>query len=195
MANVYRFRCPKCDHSIGVRLEPESEDSMFMRPLTNEEKEAGWLERAPEIVQRLFIDLEAAGLLGAFRNAVNMLPMASRPSNVYRFFLNFMRTAGPFTLRQAALLRLGREFTGGRIQVYAAQGIVMVTSGDSICAIAHQSVIEQLAPTALIAKQVAQPVTDSWIKTRFGYVTGSLLYGELQRRSLGAFDEMTKRPG
>lgn len=189
MGDVFRFRCPKCDHTLGYRLVPEDDAALYIPPMSPEDRARIWLERAPQAVQRLMADLETAGLLGSLRTIVAMQSPSSRPNNIYRYFFGLMRTAQPLRLAKPVILRLASVFPG-HVAAYHANGVAVITSNGQVMALTSTQALEQLGSSRLTSETVGE----EWIRTRFGYVTSRVMYDELQRRSLGAFDAMSRRP-
>lgn len=183
----FDFECPHCHKHVGFSVTPS--DETVTRQLTPAERAEVWMQTAPQAVRRFFEDLERAGVLASWRVAIDHMGAGHRPGNAAKFLLSFMRRVDITIVKASVLHRLADHF-GGIVNVYSANGIAVVTSDGYIKAFVASDVLEQLEP----ARAGLVDHSEEWVKTRFGYVTSHLLYDDFRRRSLGAFDEMSRRP-
>jgi hypothetical protein len=140
-------------------------------------------------------ECRAAGVVGAFAQAVAHLPQQSRPADPARFLMTWLAKAGPRVVPPFAVAVLKARYPRQRLTFYAADGIVAVMGEGVLLGFVPMHLVIGRPVKGLAANRAikgrlqAEPgPLEDWVRTRFGYVAGrGLLLEVLQQRSYGDF--------
>jgi hypothetical protein len=186
-----RIVCPQCHAPIGVRLKITAgavaldlEPVPPVVPLVGA-KDAELLDAA-----------KSTGMFDAFAHAVQEeRQYAGAPADMPAFFLRFWSLLAPVTVPRLALAAWIDEF-GGRIQVFGAEGILLVTSdGVAKLFIPNRFVRASLSSSKDDPQIVPRAAHfERWVKGKFGYVpAGASRFTEaLRQRNVGAFGRLVQ---
>lgn len=188
MTTHFNFTCPHCHKYVDISVTLHG-DHGPTQPLSPEQRAEEWRANAPLPIKRFLDDLEFKGVLDPFRRTVSKLRASHRPGNPYRYLFTLLERMHPRQGTPPHVYHvLSRHLGGGRIELWQAQGIVIVTADGYLKAFIDSETLDIPAPAKI------GPSSDDWVRTRFGYVTSPLLFSEFKRTALGAWDSLRNTP-
>lgn len=184
----HRAQCPHCGGLINVAFKARLE------ALSDGGPEPDWEEELDAVDAGLLAQARQTGVLAAFEDAVPRIFKGTTPRNVPRFFLTFLHRAQPIPVRREDLdlLRLNLSIKG-KLTVHNFNSVGVVVDGSIVRAFIPILGKSARSATALKSAMDTNLHLGTWLRSRFGYVSGTGAFSMAMReRSIGDFARLVQ---
>lgn len=155
--------------------------------------------KEPEIIEteedRAIAEFKSSGVLDAFIQACEWVSNWSKPSDLSKYFLTFMRNAQKVSESTIKLRAFVPEECKGRLEAYTFANITMVLENGEYRMFLPTEIYKKQPAKRLFAEggQIIRKEIDSkqWAKTKYGYVAGHVFASALALESRGAYGRAT----
>ncbi len=184
--------CPHCNESLTVHMSMSvSKVEKFLGSGSNAVER--WRESLDASQLGVVDAAKRSGLLDSFEHAVKTsMPMP--PTNIEKYFLNWVARSTPALIPQWALKEFRDLYPGEFVEFYTAQQVGAVIAGGAISLFVPIELIKgKSVRTGVDGKKAMLPPDVSgirqWTRTRMGYVPDDAraMLSEMRKRSIGEF--------